>query len=262
MRTRDSLRADAGGGAEPTAQLSLHATGEFTAGALVGGVHNAGHATLFNAMEGDGWTWDWGAFAGGAAFGVAGVVARGLAAGYKMATTIATLPVEQLLVRRLNESISVETLNEIATYRPPPPDGGPEGGPEGGTAAGAETAPGQAAPGAAPVPPAVALLNRLGVPAGPKALRYADGRVVPERLVAKLRLATAMEAAARQAAEPRPGYDRPAAIDDYPASPDTGGKTSGFGVGEERNPIPVRPPGSQPSAVAAENGQRWASRPG
>ena len=102
----------------------VHAAGEFTAGALVGGVHNAGHATLFNGMTGNGWSWDWGAFSGGAAFGVAGVVARGLAAGFKMATMVATLPVEQFLVRGLNESISPETLNDIATYRPPPPDGG------------------------------------------------------------------------------------------------------------------------------------------
>ncbi len=141
----------------------VHAAGEFTAGALVGGVHNAGHETLFNAMLGNGLSWNWGTFSGGAAQGVAGMVARGVAAGFKMATMVATLPVEQLLVRGLNESISPAVLNDIATYRPPPPDGGPGGGPEGGTAVGAEAAPGEAA-----VPPVVALLNAIDVPAGPE----------------------------------------------------------------------------------------------
>ena len=84
----------------------VHAAGEFTAGAVVGGVHNAGHATLFNGMTGNGWSWDWGAFSGGAAFGVAGVVAAGLAAGYKMATMVADLPVDQLLVRGLDDEPS------------------------------------------------------------------------------------------------------------------------------------------------------------
>ena len=79
----------------------VHAAGKLTAGALVGGVHNAGHETLFNGMTGNGWSWNWGTFSGGAAFGVAGVVARGLAAGFKMATMIATLPVEEMLVRKL-----------------------------------------------------------------------------------------------------------------------------------------------------------------
>jgi hypothetical protein len=141
----------------------VHAAGEFTAGALVGGVHNAGHATLFNGMTGNGWSWDWGAFSGGAAQGVAGIVASGLAAGFKMATMTATLPVDQLLVRGLNESISPAVLNDIATYRPPASGGGPGDGPEGGTAVGAEAAPGETA-----VPPAVALLNRIDVPPGPE----------------------------------------------------------------------------------------------
>ena len=133
----------------------VHAAGEFTAGALVGGVHNAGHATLFNGMTGNGWSWDWGSFSGGAAQGVAGIVAAGLAAGFKMATMVATLPVDQLLVRGLNESISPAILNDIAAYRPPPPDGGHEAGAE-------------VAPGAAAVPRAVAVLNALDVLPGPE----------------------------------------------------------------------------------------------
>ncbi len=89
--------------------------GEFAVGAVVGGVHNAGHETLFNAMQGNGWSW--GTFSGGAAQGVSGVIGRGLAAGFKLATMTATLPAEQLLARGLGD-ITPAILNDIATAGP------------------------------------------------------------------------------------------------------------------------------------------------
>src|SRR5260370_4392990 len=129
----------------------LGGVGELAAGGLVGGVHNAGHETLFNAMQGNGWSWSWGTFSGGAAQGVTAVIARGLFAGYRLASMTATLPAEQLLTRGLGD-INPAILNDIATAGQPPPGGGPRGG----TAPRAEAVPGGAAlppAGAPPEPP-------------------------------------------------------------------------------------------------------------
>ncbi len=103
----DKIRADAALGKAFGMELGevgqdvVHAVGEFTAGALIGGVHNAGHETLFQGMQGNGWNWSWGTFSGGAAQGVTGVIGRGLAAGLKIATM--TVPAEPLLARGLGE---------------------------------------------------------------------------------------------------------------------------------------------------------------
>ena len=90
------------------------AAGELTTSALVGGVHNAGHETLFNAMQGNGWGWSWGTFSGGAAQGVTGLVARGLAAGHQLLTMNAALPAEEMLIRVFG-GVNPDILNEIAT---------------------------------------------------------------------------------------------------------------------------------------------------
>jgi hypothetical protein len=122
-------------------QAEPGAAGEFTAGAVIGGVHNAGHETLFTAMQGNGLSWSWGTFSGGAAVWVTGVIARALFHGYRLASMTATLPAEQILARGVGE-ISPAILNDIA-----------EGA--------------WAVPGEAEVPPAVALLTAAGIQSGP-----------------------------------------------------------------------------------------------
>src|SRR5260370_714907 len=134
----------------------LGGVGELAAGGLVGGVHNAGHETLFNAMQGNGWSWSWGTFSGSAAQGVTGVIARGLAGGFKLAKMTATLPAEQLLTRGLGE-INPAILNDIATAGQPRPGDGPDGGTALGTGAG---------PGEAAVPRAVEVLRAAGIQPG------------------------------------------------------------------------------------------------
>src|SRR5712691_9374758 len=106
----------------------LHGAVEFTTSALVGGVHNAGHETLFNAMQGNGFAWSWGTFSGGAAQGVTGLIARGVAGGHQLMTMNAALPAEQLLTRVFGE-VNPDMLNEIATAGTP---GGDVGGAFGG----------------------------------------------------------------------------------------------------------------------------------
>src|SRR5260370_42178314 len=82
-----------------TGQDVVHAVGEFTTSAAVGGVHNAGHETLVQAMQGNGWGWSWGTFSGGAAQGATGLIRRGLAAGLQLTTMTATLPAHPLPAR-------------------------------------------------------------------------------------------------------------------------------------------------------------------
>jgi len=130
----------------------LHGIGEFGSGVLVGGVHNAGHETLFQGMQGNGWNWNWGTFAGGAAQGVTGVAARGLLGASRLPNLIATMPAELLLLRGVGP-VNPAMLGDIATFGGDKPGGG--GALSGGEAAGAA------------VPPAVALLSAAGVPAGP-----------------------------------------------------------------------------------------------
>ncbi len=133
-----------------------------------GGVHNAGHETLFNAMQGYGWGWTWttfagGAFAGGAhmAGGYVGAKIDGALPDVGITIGPTSLPVETVLKSYTGE-ITPGVLNDIATAPTGPLADSDEQVDTGVTAGPAED-------GVKPpaVPLAVQVLNRYAVPVGP-----------------------------------------------------------------------------------------------
>ncbi len=129
--------------------------GELTSMGLVGGVHNAGHESLFNAMQGNGWAWSWGTFSGGGAQGTAGRIGKGLGTAIKGSAITVPIPVEDVLTRGLGE-INPAILNDIANAGQEHAVGRPE----------PVSADGQADEIEADEPPAVTLLRAVGVEPG------------------------------------------------------------------------------------------------
>ncbi len=151
---------------------------EIPVGFVIGGIHNAGHETLFDLMLTGQPTWSWSTFAGGAAQGIArsvGILAGG---GSRMVFGL-PLPAENLLAGAFGK-VTPSMLNDIAHAPPEPPAEGPGSvlPQTDNKAAGPEPAPepgkpdvvnGQSSGGPATVvePPAVQLLRAAGIPPGP-----------------------------------------------------------------------------------------------
>ena len=95
---------------------------EVPVGIVIGGIHNAGHETLFNLFLTGRATWSWETFAGGSAQAVARPVGILAGAGSRMAFGL-PLPAENLLAGALG-SVTPSMLNEIAGAPALPPGGG------------------------------------------------------------------------------------------------------------------------------------------
>ncbi len=145
----------------------IQGAGHFATGAGIGGVHNAFHSTLFQAMRGEGWSWDWGAFAGGAAQGVTAVIGGGLAGALKLAPLpklTVTMPADELLTRGPG-GVNPGVLNDIASAPAHDQAGavtGPVDDKSGGGTPAVDVKTGEEAE-----PPVLQVLRAAGVPAGP-----------------------------------------------------------------------------------------------
>ena len=95
---------------------------EIPVGIVIGGIHNAGHETLFSLFTTGQATWSWETFAGGAAQAVARPVGILIGAGSRMAFGL-PLPAENLLAGALG-SVTPSMLNEIANAPALPPGTG------------------------------------------------------------------------------------------------------------------------------------------
>ncbi|HEY2575487.1 MAG TPA: hypothetical protein VGI74_04195, partial [Streptosporangiaceae bacterium] len=164
----------------------LHNLASIPVGILIGGIHNAGHATLWNLMTTGQLTWDWGTFMGGAAYGVAHPLAVMAGGGARMAVGV-TAPAENLIAAAFG-SVTPQHLTDIASATESP------GGTSPGTGSGAQggdvskvpnESEGESSPllvpptsagpgltdgiGSVNEPPVVQLLRNLNVPVGPDA---------------------------------------------------------------------------------------------
>ena len=95
---------------------------EIPVGIVIGGIHNAGHETLFSLFTTGQATWSWETFAGGAAQAVARPVGILIGAGSRMTFGL-PLPAENLLAGALG-SVTPSMLNEIANAPALPPGTG------------------------------------------------------------------------------------------------------------------------------------------
>ncbi len=150
---------------------------EIPVGVVIGGIHNAGHETLFQLFTTGQATWSWETFAGGAAQAITRPIGILIGGGGRMVFGL-PLPAENLLAGALG-SVTPSMLTDIAKAPAQPPGGGDlpgQPGPvlpgAGGKAAGSGSA-GDVVAGpvqggsAAFESPAVQLLRAVGVTPGP-----------------------------------------------------------------------------------------------
>ena len=95
---------------------------EIPVGIVIGGVHNAGHETLFNLMTTGQATWSWWTFAGGAAQAVTRPLGVLIGSGGRMVFGL-PVPAENLLAGALG-SVTPSMLNDIARAPAEPLSGG------------------------------------------------------------------------------------------------------------------------------------------
>ncbi len=167
---------------------------EIPVGMVIGGIHNAGHETLFNLFLTGQATWSWATFAGGSAQAVARPIGILIGAGGRMAFGL-PMPAEKLLAGALG-SVTPSMLNEIANAPALPPDGGNLGGQPGsvlpgtgGVATGPESAAGpenDAAGPAAVTEPAAAVTEPAAVVTEPAAVVTEPAAVVAEPAAVQL----------------------------------------------------------------------------
>src|SRR5229473_2543349 len=141
---------------------------EFATSGVIGGIHNAGHAALYNMMTGQPPS-NFGAdFMGGFWMGGSRGISRGLAGLIRLPGGMTVdISAEDLLGRGLG-GINPNVLNDIANGSPRPggDGGGPSGAGGGPAEGGVPVAERINAPGAEPVAPAVAILHAAGIDAG------------------------------------------------------------------------------------------------
>jgi len=113
----------------------VHAAVEVPVGIGIGGIHNAGHATLWNLMTGQGLSWNWGTFMGGAAYGVIHPIAQLTGTSIRMGLGVSA-PLENVVAAAFG-SVTPQHLSAIAAAGDDDPDGGAAGGAQGGGAGGA-----------------------------------------------------------------------------------------------------------------------------
>ncbi len=128
---------------------------------VIGGVHNAGHETLYSWWTTGTPKWSWATFSGGAAQGLTRPVGVLIGSGGRFVFGL-PVPAENLLAAALGP-VTPAMLNDIANAPARlPGDGGPAGSGKAGQAG-----PGAGGPQAAAGPPAVALLRAVNVQPGP-----------------------------------------------------------------------------------------------